>query len=228
MSSQELATEQRAVGRFDRIRLHQSTYGELLITQGASEALSIEAEPDVLRRVETEVVEGELRIRMRGPWWEKAIDALTTSINRKVVHYRVTVRELRGLDLSAAVRAKADTIETDRLALNLSGAGAIQIGSLTAQSLRVGLSGAGQVQVSGHVVEQDANLSGAGQYHAGKLESHRATIRLSGVGDARVWVTEELDLTLSGAGSVSYYGTPKVNQSVSGLGKVSNLGDRTD
>lgn len=228
MSSRELITEQRAVGWFDRIRVQHSTYGELLITQGDEEALSIEAEPEVMQRIETQVVEGELRIRMRGAWWEKAVEALGRTANRRVVRYRVTVRELRSVSLAATVRATAGTIESDRLALDLSGTGVIEISSLAAQSLRVNLSGAGQVKVAGHVVEQEATLSGAGQYHGGRLESHRAVVKLSGVGDARIWVTEELDLVLSGVGSVSYYGTPKVRQDVSGLGHVSSLGTRLD
>lgn len=228
MDHHELTMEQRAVGRFDRIRLHPSAYGEMSITQGEVETLAIEAEPDIVRRIETEVIEGELRVRMRGSWWASVLEALRTSINRKVVRYRVTVRELRGLDLAATVRATTGPIDTDRLSLKLSGAGAIDIAALAARSLRVELSGAGQIQVAGHVMEQEVNLSGAGQYHAGKLESQRATVKLSGVGDARIWVTEDLDLTLSGVGSISYYGAPKMRQKVSGLGSVSSLGERRD
>ncbi len=228
MSSGEVITEQRPVGRFDRIRLHPSAYGDLSITQAEEESLSIETEPSTMRRIETEVVEGELRIRMGGTWWERAMEALSSSINRRMVRYRVTVRELRRMEIAAAARATMPTLETDHLVLKLSGAGVIEIESLAARSLRVDLSGAGQVKLAGQVAEQEANLSGAGQYHGGKLESRRAKVNLSGVGDARVWATEELDMTLSGAGSISYYGSPRVRQKVSGLGRVEGLGDRTD
>jgi hypothetical protein len=225
MSDHELVTEARAVGRFDRIRLHGSAYGELSIAQGGEEAITVEAEPDVLRHIETEVVEGELRIRMGGAWWAQVMEALRTSIDRKVIRYRVTVRELRGLDLAGAARATMGTLNTDRLDLKLGGAGAIHIAALTAQALQVSLSGVGQIQVAGQVMEQEVALSGAGQYHAGRLESHRATVKLSGVGDAHVWATEDLDLNLSGTGSVSYYGAPRVKQKLSGLGRVSSLGE---
>lgn len=227
MSDRGLITEPRAVGRFHRIRLHDSTYGELSITQGDEEALRIEAEPGILRRIETEVVEGELRIRMVGEWWAQILDALRTSMNRKVVRYRVTMREVSGLELAGTVRATTGPLNTDRLSLKLSGAGSMNITALNAQLLQVDLSGAGQIQVVGRVAEQDAHLSGAGQYHACKLESRRATVKLSGVGDADVWATETLDLNLSGAGSVGYYGAPQIRQKISGLARVSSLGERT-
>jgi len=60
-----------------------STVGELTITQGERESLTIEAESNVMRRIKTEVRGGTLQIVMKAgsPWMMKS-DCFSHSLAR--------------------------------------------------------------------------------------------------------------------------------------------------
>lgn len=223
MSTGNRVTESREVSNFDRVFLRD--YGELVITQGEQESLTIETHPDVLPQIKTEVKSGTLDIRIGGSWMDKLGHAISTSFTRQWIKYNLTVKKLTGLEIAGAVRVNASDIETDRLALKLGGAGQVNIESLSAEVLEVDLPGTGAIKVSGKVGEQRIAMSGAGSYSAPKLESRRATVDLRGAGQATIWAIEDLDVAIRGLGSVKYYGTPTVKKSVSGLGAVTRLGN---
>jgi hypothetical protein len=223
MSTGNRVTESREVSNFDRVFLRD--YGELVITQGEQESLTIETHPDVLPQIRTEVKDGELVIKIGGSWLDKLGHALSTSLTRQWIKYDLTVKKLTGLEIAGAVRVNASSIDTDRLALKLGGASQVNIEALSAEVLEVDLPGAGAINISGKVGEQRIAISGAGSYSAPKLESRRASVDLRGAGQATVWAIEDLEVAIRGLGSVEYYGTPTVKKSVSGLGSVTSLGN---
>ena len=195
MSTGNLATESREVSNFDRVFLRD--YGELVITQGEEESLTIETDRDILPQIKTEVREGKLIIKIGGSWMDKLGHAFSTSLTRHAIKYNLAVRKLTGLEIAGVVSVKASDIETDRLAL----------------------------KVSGKVGEQRIAISGAGSYKASKLESARVSVNLTGAGQATVRAIENLDVAIRGIGSVEYYGSPTVKKSVSGIGSITSLGN---
>lgn len=212
-----LTTETREVSDFHKVSM--STFGEVLITQGETESLTVEAPSNFLRYLETYVEDGVLYISMRRGFFGGPA-------NRVI--FTLTVKELDGLRLSGAGTMKVlDGLECTNLNINLSGAGSIEIDSLAAESVNANLASAGAIVISGKVDSQSVNLSGVGGYEAGDLESRSTLVNLTGAGGAVVWVTEELDVTVSGVGSVSYYGDPRVTQNVTGLGSVNSKGDHS-
>jgi hypothetical protein len=218
VGSRRVVTDDRTVSDFDQVSF--GGLGELTITQGDGESLTIEAESNVMRRITTEVRGRTLHIGMRSGWFGVSV------VPTKPIRYDLTMKEVDGLDLSGLGSVYAGQITTDRLDLDLSGGGKIVIRSLTAETLVVEHSGIGGCELSGQVREQEVHLTGAGDYDAADLESQEVEIRVSGVGQATVWATEALDIELSGAGSVGYYGDPSVTQDVSGIGRVRSLGSR--
>ncbi|HZU18417.1 MAG TPA: DUF2807 domain-containing protein, partial [Candidatus Dormibacteraeota bacterium] len=87
---------------FDRV--HVSGVGLLVITPGATDALSVEAEPDLLSRIRSQVEDGQLEI---GP-------APGTSLStRRPIVYQLTASRLRGLRLSGAAGARAAGLRAD-------------------------------------------------------------------------------------------------------------------
>jgi hypothetical protein len=224
MSTDNLVTESREASNFDRVFLRD--YGELVITQGEQESLTIEAHPDILPKIKTEVREGKLIIKISGSWLDKLGDALSTGLTGRRIKYNLTVKTLTRLEIAGAVSIKASNLETDRLALKLSGAGQVNIEALSAEVLEVDVPGACAIKVSGKVGEQRIAISGAGSYKAPKLESKRASVDLRGAGQATVWAVEDLDVAIRGIGSVEYYGTPTIKKSISGIGTVTSLGNR--
>lgn len=202
--------------------LHRGV-GNVIVTQGDKEELIIEANPDLMPRIKTEVVAGTLNIKYEFEW----MDYLGLRfIGAGPIRYFVTMKTIDGLSLSGAGNLDADKIETKELETNLTGAGNMTIQHLTCQQLVVSLSGAGSIKIGGKTGKQELQLSGAGSYNGEQLESEEATVRLSGVGSARIWVTKSLDASLSGAGSIDYYGSPQVEQRVSGIGGLHTLGNK--
>jgi hypothetical protein len=151
----------------------------------------VEAEKAVIPKLTSRVVDGRLIL---GPQPNSAIHT-TEPIN-----YRLTVKDLRSLEVLGTANADATGIETDRLAVTISGAGNVKVG--------------------GTADEQEVNISGTGTYLAENLESREVEINVAGAGSAVVNVKEKLDAKISGVGSVEYVGNPRVQETISGAGQV--------
>lgn len=202
-------TETRAVSNFNAVEF--AFIGDLAITQGAEESLTITGDDNIVTLIRTTVRDGVLRI-----------DAGAANVGRPIVplRYALTVKNLDSLSLSGLGNIEMASLEGRNLALSLSGAGSLTIDNLTATDLAVSLSGLGSANLSGEVNKQAATVSGAGSYYAADLRSQAAAIQISGLGNAEVWVVETLSADISGAGSIEYKGAPQVVQQISGLGSV--------
>lgn len=181
--------ESRDVSGFTGVEL--TSVGDLRIEQTGTESLTIEAAPEVLPQLTSEVVGGVLRLGV----------APGASIETDVpIVYHLTV----------------DTLDS----LTVSGAGDVTAPDLRADRLTVEISGAGDVTLGGTVDTQVVTVSGAGDYDAEDLQSTTAEITVDGAGDAVVRVSDRLDATVDGVGSVEYIGDPQVTEDVSGVGSV--------
>ena len=218
LGSGRVVTSERSVSGFDAVVLEG--LGELTITQGDEESLTIEAESNVMRRITTEVRGRTLYIGLQSAWFGISI------VPTKPIRYDLTMSDIRTLDVTGLGSIYAGEVRTGQLDVDMSGAGEIVIRSLDADTLELSLGGLGACEVAGEVREQDILLTGGGDYNGRDLESDKADITLTGLGKAVVWATESLDIELTGAGSVEYYGSPRVTQNVSGLGRVKSLGPR--
>jgi hypothetical protein len=214
--SGNVVTEERDVSGFDRVAL--SGFGEVIITQGDQESLTVETDDNLMRYIETEVRGGTLELRFTD-------DDILLRPSKSII-FRLSVIDLTALDSSGAGLFEIDALDADCLKITLSGASDIGIDSLTATDLAVTVSGAGNIKVAGQVETQEVNLKALGNYNASDLESQAATVRISGAGSASVWVHDTLDVTISGAGNVDYYGSPEVSENISGVGKVTSQGDK--
>jgi hypothetical protein len=217
-----MLTEKREVSDFNQISLRG--YGELFITQGEQESLTVQADEDVLSTIKTDVVNGELRIDIITDWVEKISSFFSKGIYSQRISFDLTVKELTNLDIIGAARVKIKGLQSEEFAVKLGGAADITIDSLKTVRLKAELPGAGMLKIAGKTTDQSVTVSGAGTYEAPHLESQSATIQLTGLGKATVWAVEELEATLIGLGSIEYYGDPIVTKSVQGLGSVTGMG----
>ena len=213
--SGDLVTETRQVSDFDSIDL--SGVGEVIVTQGGSESLTVETDDNVMKHVKTVVENGTLKLG-----FEEGINFIDPS---RLV-FNVGVDDLTGLTISGSGDVEADTIETDRLDVTVSGSGDIQIADLSTGELDTNISGSGEVSLAGEAAAQDVKISGSGKYLAGDLCGESVKVNVSGSGDATVCATETLDSNISGSGSVNYYGQPSINASGSGSGTLNSLGEK--
>jgi predicted small secreted protein len=216
--SGDMTTETRQVSGFDAITI--DGFGKLIITQGDTESLKIEAEDNILPHITSKVEGNTLHLGFDNDRWQVSI------VPTETITFYLTVKDLRSVNLSGAADIQIDELDTDRLSVNISGAGNADVGNLKAETVDVTFSGAGKCTLNGEVQEQTVKVSGLGDYDASDLRSQSTSITLSGAGSIKVWAEEALDVTVSGAGNVEYWGNPRVTQDVSGLGNINSRGSK--
>jgi len=235
--SGDVVTEDVPVRDFDSVAM--AGIGDVIVTQGETESLTIETDDNILPYIEAQVRNGTLVIGLSDEADDKSLDPT------KLV-FHVSMKDVAGLDVSGAGNISAESIGTDDLKIDISGAGDIDVDALTTERLTVNLNGAGAIDVdaldaeqamihlngasdvtlAGKVERQEVYLNGAGNYRCGDLESQTTHIELAGAGNAVVWATDTLEAGLYGVGNVRYYGDPYTRINRAGLGTVLSMGDR--
>jgi predicted small secreted protein len=213
--SGDLITETKDVSNFDSIDLEGM--GEVIITQGDGESLTIETDDNVMEHVKAEVSGGTLNI---------GFDEGLNLISPTRLIFTVGLNELSSLSISGSGDIESDRINTDSLELSIDGSGDVQIADLAADKLKASISGSGDIDLAGEATTQDVTIAGSGRYRAGDLLGESVTVKISGSGKATVWATESLDSTINGSGSVDYYGRPSVSTSGSGSGDINSRGEK--
>lgn len=212
--SGKVTTTTRELRPFRKITISYPV--EVLIQQGKSELVKIEAEDNLIPQLSTEVKDGTLYVTNKADWSERVRAT-------KPVRLTITVENLDALDFSSAGQIRIEKLRTDNLEVRMSGAGQLVIDQLQAKTLNCTLSGAGGLSASGTVDSLELRLSGVGSFDGTDLLTLIADVRLSGVGSATVNVQDDLSARVSGLGSVRYLGNPKVHEQVSGLGSVNKI-----
>lgn len=212
--SGEVVETTREVQDFSRLTF--AGMGNLYIEQGFEEALSIEAEENLIENLDIEVRGDTLFIGTK----EGKNLRPTEPMN-----YYLDVKDLERVTLSGSGLIEAEDFQAEKLTLTLSGSGNIVIEYLEAVSLNVTLSGSGNIELSGDLEDQDVIISGSGDYDARGLKSSVADILISGSGNAEIRVEDNLDVLISGSGNVRYFGSPSIDETVTGSGSVNKLGE---
>ena len=200
-------TEERNVSDFNGIDI--SNAFEVILKQGNTEDLRVEADENLMKLIITEVKNGILKV-----YTEKRIR------KPKSLKLYITFKEINYIDLSGAVELTGKgKLTFNKLELDGSGASEIDM-DLTANKLIIDFSGASEIDLSGKVTKVDIDLSGAAEISAYELETDIMNLDISGAGEAKVFVNEELDVEASGAASERYKGNPNISTSVSGVSSI--------
>lgn len=214
--SGKVISENRDVKDFQGVSLSGS--GDLIITQGDSEALRIDAEDNIMPLIESDVRAGTLYLGLK-----PNVGSVITTVP---VKYYLSVKNLNAIDLAGSGSVQTDNLKASSLTIISTGSGSVDIKVLTADTLKVTMSGSGSVSLAGKVGQQSAELTGSGSYDASSLDTQQATAILTGSGGMTVWARNSLNITISGSGSVNYYGKPSLNQNLTGSGEINSLGDK--
>lgn len=217
--------ESRQISSFNQISFRD--FGTLILTQGETESLTIEADQEILSELISEVRGDTLVLGIEEDWFSrigKVISSVFSSDEYKVI-YHLTFVDLSQIKVSGKCTLKCDSLAVKDLTLRVSGLGNLSINNLDCGSLETRISGRGDISLSGRAEHQNIRISGSADYDAPNLESSSARIAISGQGNATVRVQEDLDITISGLGQVNYYGQPKIRQVISGMGKSKRLNE---
>jgi hypothetical protein len=213
-----VVSEERSVGAFTKVDV--SGRGTVILTQGDTPSLRIEAQRSILDRLETSVTGDTLRIGQRshwlgfdGPWGN---DPTT---------YHLTVRDLRAVKLSGAVVVKGEGsfgAGAEEFVLECSGSSEVNL-LVQAQSLRVDTSGSSDITLAGQADSAVFDSSGSTNVFARGLATRTASVECSGSSDIEVNASERLTVNASGSSTVSHIGNPLVSANISGSGEVVQL-----
>jgi len=213
-----LTTQSRDVSSFDAVQINGA--GELLIIQGETESLEIQAEDNIIDELTSDVQENTLVLGYRDSFLRNTI------IPTERITYTLTMTELSQVTINGAASMDIDSLETGSLALIINGAGNISINQLLADNLNVEISGTTTIEIGGQTSQQTVTIDGAGNYRADDLQTSSTTININGLGNATVWATETLNISIDGGGNLRYYGSPNVTQEINGVGDIDNLGEK--
>lgn len=221
MSDQSHNQEKREVSGFSALMFRGM--GKIDLIQGDHEELVIEAQPEILARIKTEVRDGTLHIDYDEDW--KDWTGIRTLSGDKII-FKLMMREVNAISVSGVGSLDTPRLEAGSLSLAITGPGLLTVGTLKTSFLTVNLSGVGAIDLAGHTDELNVSLSGAGSFKAARLEAGKASVRLSGVGTATIWARDTLEASISGAGVIEYYGNPQITRSNTGLGVLKFMGNR--
>lgn len=203
------------VGEFRHVEV--SGHADVVLVQGATEAVIVEASPRRHARVRVRSQGGTLKISAGedARWWAGLFGG-----SARPARITIRFRDIESLTLSGALRVTADGVKAAGLVVRASGAASVRMEGIDAATLRFVGSGAVKAEMAGRAAEQVVSISGAGAYRAARLDSERADVKVSGAGKVVVSAARSLDASISGAGAIDYHGNPQVRQRISGAGRI--------
>jgi hypothetical protein len=187
--SGNIKTESRPVSDFTSVEVSGS--GKLIVQQGETESLTVTADDNLLPYLASEVAGSKLMLGTKGLVFVSPTEPIT---------YNLTVKKLNAIGASGDITVDAKDIQTD--------------------SLAVAVSGSGDVSISGESAEQKIAISGSADYKAENFKTKDTSIAISGSAKALVAVSTRLDVKVSGSGDVRYIGKPEITKEISGSGNV--------
>jgi hypothetical protein len=204
-------TETRAIGEFTGIQAGGAF--TIIITQGDSYGLTVEADKDLIQYIETKVVGSTLKINMKNTFNHWPHDGGKMIIN-------VTCKTLKNLDFSGAVDVKTtNQLNVPELGIDVSGAVEADL-NMAVQKVDMVLSGACELTLKGTATTMSLDASGASEVDAFGLVCTDVTVFGSGAIEAKVNATGSLKANASGACDIRYKGTPRVDVSTSGASSI--------
>lgn len=187
--SGNLQTERRDVPAFTAVKAGGATNIEIIA--GEQQSVEVTTDDNLLELTKTYVKNDTLYIERRGNIWTSS-----------ALRVRVTVPELKRLNLSGASRADVKNVRADVFELDLNGAS--------------------KVNITGEAATFNADINGASDLNAENFKTAKTTIEASGASKAGVFVTENLNADASGASKIYYAGNPAtVREDESGASRVS-------
>lgn len=166
---------------------------DVTVTSGEDQRVEIIADPEMLEYIRTRVTRGELRI------WTKRRGRLFSRHGK--IEVRISMADLRGIEINGSGDAKASGIDTDKFALEINGSG--------------------EATLQGRCETVSYEINGSGDIDATALKCVDADIEINGSGDADIFATGKLTAEINGSGDILAIGGPRINRfSSSGSGSI--------
>ena len=182
--------EERLVDDFSALYLQVPA--KLYVYNGTEQSVRIRTNQNLLSRIETTVINGELVIETIPDVWIRNSDALEIYVTSDLLS-----------------------------SFTINGSGLIKIEDcLDVASATFEVNGSGDIYACGEAGNISVRINGSGKFSGFDLQSDAASVKITGSGDIQTSVNQTLNATISGSGNVEYKGSPQVSTQISGSGNV--------
>ncbi len=184
---------------------------DLYLTQGNSEKVVIEADPDIIDDIITEVKDGVLHIYMK--------KKLNWSWNENRTAH-VTFDNLTRLDVSSGADVESEnSFKLDELKISVRSGADLEIEDITAETIWLDTSSGSDAEITGRVINFEASSSSGSDLSCGDLVAEHCQVKTSSGADAVVHATKSIKANASSGGDIRYKGNPthkEINESSGG------------
>jgi len=201
------------------------------LEKGDEQSVRIDAQQNILDNIIKSTDDGLLKLRFN--------EDVSRSEPIKVY---MTINSLKGIDVrgsgevisntefnstenlyinisgSGNVYAEANAQEVD---MNISGSGDIELKTVC-ERLYSNISGSGDIRLDGSAEYAEFNTSGSGNIEAFNFIVETCKINIVGSGDAKLNVSNKLNVSITGSGDVHYIGNPTLSVNITGSGEIVN------
>jgi hypothetical protein len=209
-----VVVESRQTATFDGLNLRIPA--ELYFKQDSVFKIELQAQENILKEIETVVINNELQIRFRHDITSvRTNDGITVLVNGPDVR-SFTVNGSGYLEVS-------DLITPANMGLHVNGSGNLKINNVTTTEVNADIDGSGIITVSsGNANTNNLSIKGSGLINATGLQVKDARASIKGSGNIQLFATQTLDASISGSGSILYKGSPAITTHISGSGSVTH------
>lgn len=182
-----------------------------------TESLKLKGDAEDLRKIETVVENGQLKIRFYKEWERKH-----EHIGRVDVY--VSAKSLSSVGLGGSGSIDVDgTVKGEKVKVSVGGSGNITT-AVEADDLTVSIAGSGNIDLKGKAENSNISIAGSGNLKAPDLKVNGADISIAGSGDIRMEINKSISAHIAGSGSVNYTGNATaVNITSAGSGRVNKM-----
>ena len=208
-----IITEKRNVAAFTKVSVATSIVVDIL--QSSQTLVTVEADENLIKYIETEVVDGELQIRLK-----------SVSISNYAtikVHITAPVFESLKVSSSAEIISNAPVTATDIISLAASSSANIAV-QLNAPKVNITASSSSEIKASGQakIINVDANSSAL--VNAENLKAETATVLASSSGEVVLFASLSITANANSSGTISYTGgASNVIKNENSSGKIVKL-----
>jgi len=207
--SGDVVTETRQVRDFKAVSI--SGGFEVEIRKGNSFKVSVEADDNIIKDIETTVENNQLKIRMEN------------GVSYRNVHMKIFITAPGLEKISSAASADIDMVDEmtsdNKITINASSGSSIK-GAVNAPDINVDASSGSEINLAGRTKNLDVQVSSGASVNAFELLSENTMAQTSSGASADVHASVKLDAKASSGGSVNYRGAANAIQKESSGGSV--------
>lgn len=207
--SGNIKSEERTLDKFTAIEVEGCC--DVVITQDATQKVSVKTDDNIMSYLKTEVSGGKLRIYFS----DKKLNYSPTSATVYISSAFIEDIEVSG---SGNV-SSTNQLKSKKPHYTISGSGNMKL-TVEAEAIETSIAGSGEIDIKGSATSVSHDISGSGNTNATALTSTDVKVDITGSGDCSVNASTSLHVSITGSGDVKYKGSPKITKTIVGNGDV--------